>query len=85
MAKIEFIESYIKYDGSDYEWSDNHGELIRCKNCKFFSNGRECMRPIWHIDGTVEYPSRRVDDYCSYAEKKDYSTADTPQTDCGWK
>lgn len=84
MVKIEFIESYIKHDGSDYEWSDNHGELVRCKNCKYFSNG-ECVRPIWHTDGSVEYAPRREDDYCSYAEKNDYSTADTPQTDCGWK
>lgn len=35
--KIEFIESYWtggEY-GSDYIWNDNHGELIRCKDCKF--------------------------------------------------
>lgn len=33
--KVEFIESYIKPDGSaDYIWNDNHGELIRCKDCK---------------------------------------------------
>ena len=41
--KIEFIESYIKKDGSDYQWNDNHGELIRCKDCKYgeaCKNGR---------------------------------------------
>lgn len=32
--KIEFIESYIKKDDGDYFWNDNHGELIRCKDCK---------------------------------------------------
>lgn len=35
--KVEFIESYWtggEY-GSDYHWNDNHGELIRCKNCTF--------------------------------------------------
>jgi len=31
--KVEFIESYIKV-GGDYQWSDNHGELIRCEDCK---------------------------------------------------
>ena len=34
--KVEFIESYWtggEY-GSDYKWNDNHGELIRCKDCK---------------------------------------------------
>lgn len=30
---VEFIESYIKIGNSDYQWDDNHGELIRCKDC----------------------------------------------------
>ena len=33
--KVEFIESYIKVKGGDYKWNDNHGELIRCRDCKF--------------------------------------------------
>lgn len=33
--KVEFIESYIKVGNSDYIWNDNHGELIRCKDCKY--------------------------------------------------
>lgn len=34
--KIEFIESYWTGGefGSDYQWNDNHGELIRCKDCR---------------------------------------------------
>lgn len=34
--KIEFIESYWTGGelGSDYQWNDNHGELVRCKDCK---------------------------------------------------
>ena len=32
--KVEFIESYIKIGNGDYQWNDNHGELIRCKECK---------------------------------------------------
>lgn len=37
--KIEFIESYWTGGelGSDYQWDDNHGELIRCKDCKHYS------------------------------------------------
>ena len=30
---VEFIESYVKHGSGDYEWSDNHGELVRCKDC----------------------------------------------------
>ena len=36
--KVEFIESYWtggEY-GSNYQWNDNHGELIRCKDCKYY-------------------------------------------------
>lgn len=32
-TKVEFIESYIKHGNGDYEWNDNHGELVRCKDC----------------------------------------------------
>jgi hypothetical protein len=39
--KVEFIESYWTGGefGSDYQWNDNHGELIRCKDCK---HGEKC-------------------------------------------
>ena len=36
VKKVEFIESYIKKGNSDYIWVDNHGELIRCKECKYW-------------------------------------------------
>lgn len=32
-VKVEFIESYIKIGNGNYQWNDNHGELIRCKDC----------------------------------------------------
>ena len=32
--RVEFIESYIKIGNGDYKWNDNHGELIRCKECE---------------------------------------------------
>ena len=37
---VEFIESYWTggEHGSDYIWNDNHGELVRCKDC----GNREC-------------------------------------------
>ncbi len=47
--RIEFIESYWtggEY-GSDYKWNDNHGELIRCKDCK---HRLECDYWIEHGD-----------------------------------
>lgn len=34
--RVEFIESYWTGGelGSDYQWNDNHGELVRCKDCR---------------------------------------------------
>jgi hypothetical protein len=40
--RVEFIESYIKIGNGDYQWNDNHGELIRCKDCKYNDDG-ECI------------------------------------------
>ena len=39
--KIEFIESYWTGGelGSDYQWNDNHGELIRCRDCQHHRKG----------------------------------------------
>lgn len=69
---IEFIESYRKV-GNDYQWNDNHGELIRCKDCKYYRGG-DC----WHEennDGKIYYQSvinePNPDDYCSRAERRE--------------
>lgn len=66
--KVEFIESYIKTNDGDYIWNDNHGELVRCKDCKH-SLKREydwiCAHPhnnAWNI--TAEH-------YCGYGERKE--------------
>ena len=42
--RVEFIESYWTGGelGSDYQWNDNHGELIRCRDCQhcYFASNR---------------------------------------------
>lgn len=65
---IEFIESYRKV-GNDYQWNDNHGELIRCKDCKHYcedSYGDDdwvmCRRTHLYTDG---------EKYCAWAERKE--------------
>ena len=62
--RVEFIESYLKI-GNDYQWNDNHGELIRCKDCKWFGK-IGCAVSI--VDDT-DKPSEN--DYCSFAERKE--------------
>lgn len=83
MTKVEFIESYIKV-GNDYQWHDNHGELIRCKDCKKWMrndgtypdfDGKE-----WHkCEALEQYRHVEICDtpvtptwfYCGYAERKE--------------
>lgn len=81
--KVEFIESYIKIGNSDYQWQDNHGELVRCKDCKHrpiqteppktcgfsieFPEGTKC--PCCCDDGYYSwYPSD--DWFCAEGEKR---------------
>lgn len=63
--KVEFIESYWtggEY-GSDYKWNDNHGELIRCKNCKYWLPQRYGDHCNFNGGG-----SWSKDSFCSNAE-----------------
>ena len=60
MEKIEFIESYIKVRGGDYQWNDNHGELVRCHSCKHVN------------DCELAYGFEKNEDwYCADGERKD--------------
>ena len=67
--QIEFIVSYV-IDGCDYQYHDNHGALIRCKDCKWrsFLNGQPnrlvCSVGRIPVDITAY-------DYCSRAEKRE--------------
>lgn len=62
-TKVEFIESYIKHGCGDYEWSDNHGELVRCKdctkrneiNCPQYYRRHEIDEDYYCADGVREY------------------------------
>lgn len=72
------IVDYVT-DGDDFQYSDNHGVLIRCRDCKFWQDQEHgvievpiCARPqkkdeklpfVMMIDGNG---------YCSFAERKEY-------------
>ena len=68
--KVEFIESYIKHGNGDYKWNDNHGELIRCKDCKnvvvYDDNEVICT----HIDSNGN-DKHSIDWFCADGERKD--------------
>jgi len=68
--KVEFIESYIKIGNGDYEWNDNHGELIRCKDCKYgkptINAKGEDMVDCLMGDNWLKYP----DWFCADGERR---------------
>ena len=71
--KVEFIESYIKgVNGSaDYQWNDNHGELVRCKNCKHWVKNPESKYGECIIRQTMSSGFCTIGDwFCADGEKK---------------
>ncbi len=63
MELIEFIESYRKIDDGDYQWNDNHGVLIRCKDCKH----KHIKDNVWTCPFGLP---AGFDFYCGYGERK---------------
>lgn len=68
--KIEMIEEYLHpEDGGDYKWNDNHGVLIRCRDCRYYEKkvgicgllSNNYMPPV----------SMDEDDYCSKGARND--------------
>lgn len=67
-VKVEFIESYIKgpNGSADYQWNDNHGELIRCKDCIHFTDEGILTNCYRHNGISPDY-----DWFCADGVKKD--------------
>ena len=63
---VKHVEMIIDYttDGTDFQYNDNHGVLVRCRDCKHFKNGHLCE--YFSQYGTIEM---QEDDYCSRGEK----------------
>lgn len=73
MGKIEFIESYIKVE-SEYQYNDNHGELIRCGNCTMFDDRTgHCINPRFAdavLRGDRPLPTVRELFYCADGKRR---------------
>ena len=59
--KVEFIESYIKIGNGDYKWNDNHGELVRCGDCKY----RTATSLCGNLDGKCSFIAIQDDWFCA--------------------
>ena len=69
--KVEFIESYIKIGNGDYEWSDNHGELVRCKDCIYWDNAVFCANHVCVKHSGPRIFATQAEWYCADGERKD--------------
>lgn len=71
---IEMIEEFLinEEEPGSYQFFDNHGLLIRCKDCKYFKN-EELFGQHFQLCTCGNYEPRFVEPehYCGYAEKKD--------------
>ena len=61
-AHVEMIIDYLT-NGTDFQYHDNHGILIRCMGCKYWDH-EQCV-----LDGVAHWRHRDGDDYCSKAVK----------------
>lgn len=76
--RIEMIEEYIiqQSDGADYNppsyiWTDNKGQLVRCKDCRYsdtFPENADNDMPLKCLG--IRYGGVFPDWYCEHAERK---------------
>ena len=69
-VKVEFIESYIKIGNGDYKWNDNHGELIRCKDCKHGVLRNEGEIDCTKDNGTFKATIHERNWFCADGERR---------------
>ena len=62
--RIEFIEEYIRVD-SDWQYYDNHGVLIRCKDCVCFRTDEKGITYCASMGVQM-----KPEDFCSYGERR---------------
>lgn len=71
MKKVEFIESYIKVE-SEYQYNDNHGELIRCGACTMFDDRfGNCLNPRFSSLANGPTPKVREWFYCADGKRRE--------------
>ena len=77
---IELIDKYeIRQSDSDeynppsYIWRDNTGEIIRCKDCKYFTRDTITGVTIPGSEYCIFTANNRIEeeDFCSRAERKE--------------
>lgn len=67
IVALKHVEMIIDYttDGTDFQYNDNHGILVRCIDCHWYASDRgKCLNYRSQLNGEVV-----AIDYCSRGEK----------------
>lgn len=71
MKHVEMIIDYI-VDGDDFQYCDNHGSLIRCKDCRYYQlHDKNDLDDYLGACDIHELSIVGADDFCSFAERKE--------------
>ena len=68
-SHIEMIIDYIT-DGTDFQYSDNHGVLVRCRDCKYYwSEYMTCTKHEMNQARATALKAEK-DFYCGYGTRR---------------
>ena len=74
---IELIDKYritqnkdTDYNPPSYEWVDNTGEIVRCKDCKYYCKDADGYEMCDNSEG---YDHVTADGFCAWAVKREES------------
>lgn len=67
------VEEIIEYimDGEDFQYFDNHGSLVRCKDCTHCADDWNGNQPMFTCELGRCGESVQPNDYCSYGKRSE--------------
>lgn len=73
LKSIEFIDEYRMGDGDlDWQYHDNHGVLVRCRDCMWGRPVRESREYVWCCKPFAPpWASYKADWYCADGKRKE--------------
>lgn len=69
MKHVELIIDYV-VDGDDFQYCDNTGRLIRCKDCKHWHEWENGTGSCQRSENGFNWFGTDMTDYCSFAERR---------------
>lgn len=71
MSHIEMIIDYTT-DGTDFNYSDNHGVLVRCKDCEYYwKEYKTCTKDEMNRGRGTAFPVTNENFFCGYGARRE--------------